>query len=190
VTISEQAGTLTVTSRCPAVPVNRCSVDITATVPSDTGTSVADVNGNVSVTGLNGRTVQLTTKNGNLDLLHLMTSVVTCTSTNGNIDLSDLRAADVDCSTRNGDVTARFTAVDDVTLGTTNGNIDASLPAPLRASLRSVDGNVTAILPAGSYAFDLATTNGHTNKDGLVEDAASKHHITAHTTNGDIDLHD
>jgi DUF4097 and DUF4098 domain-containing protein YvlB len=188
VTVSDSGGTLTVTSRCPLVPFNRCSVTIVASVPARARARVKTVNGEVRASGLTGAAVDVTTTNGRIALSQLAVGETTSRATNGAIELEQVRAGSIEGRTRNGEVIARLLGVDDVAFQTTNGGIDATLPAPHRAAFTTTNGNIQVRLPAGSYALDVRATNGRTSTDGLVEDPASDHRVAAHTTNGSVTL--
>jgi DUF4097 and DUF4098 domain-containing protein YvlB len=169
VTVSESGGVLTVISRCPRALVNRCYVDIVATVPVAAAARVTTTNGNLNVRDLGGPSLRARTTNGNVEVSAVSSSEIDCASTNGNVELSMLRSQRLRCVTKNGNIDASLGPVTDVTLTTTNGNIDARLPA-------------------GAYYLDAATTNGRVSKDGITSDPTSAHRVSAHATNGNVTL--
>lgn len=145
---------------------------ITVAMPADFGgdMTLSTVNGSVVAQGFTAGSVDAATTNGNIQLKDFNASgKAAVRTTNGQITLTNLTAQSVTAANTNGRI--QLDAVNSngaVTLSTVNGSISGTL----RGS-------------ADDYAVNAGTVNGSNN---LVNSTSGGKALSAHTTNGSIDI--
>lgn len=139
----------------------------------------------------------LKTKNGSMDIQRVTASdAVTVKCANGNVKAETVISPSLEISCSNAGVTAIDIKSDKIICSTRNGTVDASAVACSELKLDASNGKITAMILGSrdDYRMSLETSNGGIMVDGTpskkVADASSviKKRITAHTSNGDIDI--
>lgn len=141
--------------------------------------------------------IGLKTKNGSVEIKRMTASgAVAVKCSNGNIKAETITAPSLDISCKNAGVSAVDIRAEKVNCSTRNGAVDASAIASNELRLDASNGKITAMILGSrdDYRLSLETANGGVMVDGTpsknVADASSvvKKRITAHTSNGDIDI--
>lgn len=183
--ISEEvdADTATVSSRCPALNLGRCSIDYEIVVPRGVRVVAKSGAGDVTVHGVADVEVEASSGNvrvsGPSDRARLTTASGDVTVSGGSARL-DLRA-------RSGDVRATGLTARRVTATTGSGDVEVAFTrAPTTVHASADSGDATVRVPGGaSYRVDAVTDSG----DRTVEvptDKAAERSITASTDSGDV----
>jgi DUF4097 and DUF4098 domain-containing protein YvlB len=145
---------------------------ITVSMPANFGgdMTLSTVNGSITAGGFTVGGVEAATTNGNVQLKDFSASGAAAVSTvNGQIALDGLTAETVSAANTNGRIQLDGVAVSGaVTLSTVNGSISGTLKGS-----------------ASDYAVNAHTVNGSNN---LTNCASGSKPLSAHTTNGSIDI--
>lgn len=131
------------------------AVHLELTVPADVALELraSTSNGNVSVKGLRGGSVEARSVNGRLDLADLAAHRVTAHGVNGSVLLDGVLAELVAGDSVNGSITGSATAAE-LKVSSVNGSVTLRpsaeferAPAHQRVSARTVNGSVRVVLP-------------------------------------------
>jgi len=148
VSMSLSHGVLSITTRCPNLPLNDCSVDVTTALDPHATIEVKARKGNVGVGAMGGPSIAVSTGNGNVQLSGVASRTVSATTSRGNVQ-------------------AEFGApAGDASLTTSNGNIAVLVPRGAYAlNLRSRSGervylNGVTNDPHSPHRLTAATSNG------------------------------
>ena len=158
------AGTLTVTSTCPAR--DTCSVSYDITVPRATALRITDSVGTIRLGSLSG--------------------TVIAHSNVGNIDLGSV-SGPLEATGHAGSILGRAVSSPRSTLRLSAGRIDVTFSVPPASVSATVTAGTVSLRVPGSvpYAIHAGTTVGSL-RVGVTRSAASPHAITARVTTGSV----
>src|SRR5689334_609395 len=159
-----------------------CSADYEVTVPRGTKVVGENGSGDLALTGVAG--VDADSRSGEVQLTDVEGDVK-LDLTSGDVSIRDL-AGRLSIKANSGDIEAEGLRGGPVEVETSSGDIDLDLTEANDVRVKGTSGNVEISAPGG-YRVQTDTRSGDV-ENGLGNDSAGSHSITATTVSGDIDL--
>ena len=145
-------------------------------------------NGAIVARDCSARSLSGETSNSKVSLSGVRADSVRLENSNGAMTVEDVEAGRLACSTSNGGVSLRGVSAEEVSASTNNGRVTlCGLRASRSIELNTSNASIRGELPGrlADYAVDSGTSNG---KNSLPERSEGAIRLSAHTSNGAIDL--
>jgi hypothetical protein len=175
-------------SSCSLGYSGSCTMSYDLSVPGGLPATVADENGNLTVSGLSG---QVTLSDGSGDLgASALSGTITLGEGSGDIAASGLSGGSVRLSDDSGDIVVTGLAGTDVTGGEGSGDITLTFTkVPSRVDVTDGSGDITLILPGGPAGYQVrASSASGSVTDTLKRQSSSPYVIVASSGSGDVTI--
>lgn len=172
-------GTLRLTDDCGW----RCHVDFEVTVPRGTKVTGENNSGDLSIAGVSG--IDAKSRSGSIKLENIAGDTK-LNLLSGNVSIDGLTGS-LDFDGTSGDLKAEHLKGGPVHAKNVSGDLEVSVDEATDVEAQGTSGDIHVEAPAGGYQIRTGTRSGDVD-NGLTNDPAAAHHITATTVSGDVEV--